>query len=46
MRIRLKAIPHELVNDFARRFAFDALNDLAGEGVDQHLPRHVRADAA
>ena len=46
MRIRLKAVPHELVNHRARRFALDALDDFAGEGVDQHLPRRVHADAS
>ena len=46
MVIRLEAIPHKLVNHLARRFALDALDDFAGKGVDQHLPRRVRTDAA
>ena len=46
MRIRFEAVPHQLVNHRARRLALDALNDFAGEGVNQHLLGRVRAHAA
>ena len=46
MRICLQAIPHELVDHLARRFAFDAFNDFARERVNQHLFRCVQTHAA
>ncbi len=35
-----------LSNVLAHRFTADALDDFAGEGVDQHPPRRFRPDAA
>src|SRR5438034_1124266 len=46
MRIRLQPFPHELVEFLPRRLMLDALDDLAGEGVNQHPPRRLQAEAA
>ena len=45
MRVCLQPVPHKLVERFPRRFVLDALDDLAREGVEQHLPRRLRPDA-
>src|SRR5258705_12380192 len=39
MRVCLQPFPHELVEFLTRRLMFDALDDFAGEGVNQHPPR-------
>ncbi len=44
-RILLQPVPDNLVHLLARRRVTDAVNDLAREGVDQHPPRRLQADA-
>ena len=42
----LQAIPDERVEFFAQGIVFHAVDDLAGEGVDQHAARVLQPDAS
>ena len=46
LRILLQPLPDKTVEELADRGGFDAVEDLAGEGMDQHAAGTLGPDAA